>query len=62
MDPNAILVWANVAGELVKIGRMSYASLKAGVADDPDADTDMLDRLDADYDARIAAREDESDG
>jgi hypothetical protein len=56
MDANKIVLYASVAGEVVKIASGTYDRIKAAFASDPSIEVDnaQLDRVNAEYTARIA--------
>lgn len=58
MDPNKVLVWAQVGQTLVQIGAGSFTAVKnALTANGVETDDAQLAQLDRLYSARIARRE-----
>jgi hypothetical protein len=60
LNPNSILVWAQVGQQLVQIASTEYGSFHAAMqANGIAADTAQLEKLRGLYDARITTREGE---
>ncbi|HXG71343.1 MAG TPA: hypothetical protein VNJ04_12125 [Gemmatimonadaceae bacterium] len=56
MNLNKITLYATVAGEVLKIGMATVAQLRGMQTQGAELDAAALDRIAADYDARIARR------
>lgn len=64
MDPNTIIVWAQLGGQLVQVGTAAYDRLKQFLnsGEDVTADNAALDRVHDEYQRRIAQADREAQG
>ncbi len=56
MDINKLSVYVTIGGEVIKIATGTFAAIKAAFAANPDIalDNEQLDRINAEYERRIA--------
>jgi len=59
-DPASVMVWVDVGGQLIKIGTGAIAKIRESLSSTDETGNALLDNVIADYDRRIAVRENEA--